>query len=477
MLQMGTSYLSIHRLPFKEFEFIPKLFPLYLNQWKLDQIKLRKVPGDFPFQQSPLCNNYQCPDKEGEPMYSLHYGKETISFDIPQEIEVDWITYQQEPLASFNCLNNALKTPIGSVPLYKAAKGKQSAVIIISDISRLCPSSLFLGQLIHELNIAGIIDDKIKIIVALGMHRKQTTDELIQLVGSDIYQRVNVLNHSPLSEDCVLMGTTSRGTPLEINKHVVEADFRIVTGNLEPHALAGVSGGLKAIVPGTASYRCIEHNHALSQKYKPTIGEANNVIRQDLEEILNFIAIHFMLNVIVNHNQQLLGAVAGHPITAHRKGLELVKDTFLIKVNQLYDVVIVSPGGYPKDTQLYQSIKAFRNASTITKPGGKIIGVASCEEGFGNGLFQYWVETIQDRKVMTTKLKEKFVLGAHKISHVDEILQQHQVFLYSKLPLSAVELLGFQPILDLQQTVNELMAKPSLQAAILPFGGLTFPQL
>jgi lactate racemase len=413
----------------------------------------------------------------GTHIYSIPYGKSTIGLKLPSGIEADWIDYHRHSPAADDCIDQALEHPYGCPSLEKAVKGCNKVVIIISDKTRLCPSYIFLNALLQRLNRAGIDDKQIRIIVALGVHRKQTEEELIELVGKDIYKRIYVMNHSSLPEDCVHLGVTRLGTPIEINKHVVDADFRILTGNLEPHALVGVSGGVKALFPGTASAPAIEHNHSLSQKYPSTPGAADNPIRADMEEMLQVLPVHYLFNVLVDHERKLLGAVAGDVISAHRAGLELVRRTFLVEVPHLYDRVIVSAGGHPKDMQLYQSIKALKNASAITKPGGSIILVARCEEQYGNGIFQYWVETMQDRSVMTQKLQQKFVLGAHKIEHIDQVLKQHEVCLYSEVLPASAQLLGFHPISDLDSFLAERISEPSLKVAVIPYGGLTFPQV
>lgn len=369
----------------------------------------------------------------------------------------------------------ALENPIGSSTLAEIAKHQKNAVLLISDRSRLSPSHLFCNPIIDQLNKAGMSDSNIKIIVSLGMHRKQTEKELVELVGNTTYQRVQVLNHSALPEDCIYLGKTSHGTPVEINRHVVQANLRIATGNIEPHRLVGMSGGVKALMPGVASSRCIEHNHALSQKFKITPGDINNPIHQDFEEVLQYVPIHYLVNVVVNHHREIMGAVSGDVIKAHQVGLQLAKKHFIVPVMRTYDIVICSTGGYPKDMQMYQAAKTLQNAAAITKPGGIIILIAKCEELFGNGIFQYWIETIQDSSIIAKRLNEQFVLGAHKIEHIHKITKNHKVYTYTDIPSPLVELLGFQPIDDLQKTIDQLTESLE-RIAVMPYGSLTFPQ-
>ncbi|MDQ1911356.1 hypothetical protein RAC89_13015 [Paenibacillus sp. GD4] len=191
------------------------------------------------------------------------------------------------------------------------------------------------------------------------------------------------------------------------------------------------------MVPGTASHRTIEHNHGLSLKYKAEPGKSDNPIHRDLEEVLRFVPIHFLLNTIVDIDKNVLEAVAGDVMEAHRAGISLASQRFVVPTEEeLYDVVIASPGGDPKDKQMYQAIKSMKNAAAFTKPGGTIIIAAQCSEMLGNGTLQYWVDTMPSRDWMVRKLKEQFVIGAHKILHIDESLQQRSglpVFVVAEL--------------------------------------------
>lgn len=372
-------------------------------------------------------------------------------------------------------VTDALNRPIAGKPLRELAVGRHRAVILVSDGTRLCPSRLFLPAMLDALNAGGIPDDRIRIVVALGMHRKHTDSELRRLVGEVAYDRVAVVNHSALEEDCVAVGTTSRGTPVELNRLVVEADLRIATGNIEPHRLAGVSGGVKALIPGTASRRCIEANHALSRRFTATLGNPANPIHDDMEEALEFVPIHFLFNVIANHRQELLEAYAGELIATHRRGLVAARSRFMIPVRKQYDIIVASTGGAPKDMQLYQAIKTLQNAAAFTKPGGSIVLLARCEELFGNGILQYWLETIRDRATILRKLNEQFVLGAHKIEHIEQLVSKHTVYLYSDMPEPLVELAGFTPVSDLQRLVEGVIHNKDCEVALMPHGALTFP--
>ncbi|MFD0679968.1 MULTISPECIES: nickel-dependent lactate racemase [unclassified Paenibacillus] len=416
-------------------------------------------------------------------IYPIPYGNTTLQLCLPEKQHPDVISYHRNIKdlnndASVKKTRDALSKPIGTPQLHELAVGKRNAVILISDGTRLCPSYIMLPPILQELRAGGILDDEIDIIIALGLHRKHTKEEMRQLVGEEVFSRIRVHNHSSSDEDCIRLGITSAGTPIEINRLAVQADLRIVMGNIEPHAMAGISGGVKALVPGIASQACIEHNHSLSMRFQTQAGCMDNPIHRDMEEALKFIGIDFLLNVVVDHNRHVIGATAGHVIDAHKAGAALAKEHFLVKVNKTYDVVVVSPGGHPKDLQLYQAIKSLRNAASITKLGGTILLIAECSEMFGNGIFQYWIETMKSREHMVSKLKQQFVLGAHKVLHLDEVLSKHRIYLYSSLPRPIVGLLGLEPVDDLQSTYNQI-TEPKTEyipeIAIMPYGSLTYP--
>jgi nickel-dependent lactate racemase len=409
---------------------------------------------------------------------NIPYGQQVLNIHLPGSRIPDLVRYREETVKpSTQSILEALRQPIGTPGLKELARGRNQAIVLISDSSRLSPSSVFLPHLLRELNDAGLKDEQITVIVALGMHRKQTEEELQQLVGPDLYRRIKVLNHSALPEDCVRVGRTRQGTPIEINRRVVEADLRIATGNVEPHRLVGISGGVKALIPGVASQACIERNHSLSQIFKVSEGDPDNPIHADLEEALKAVPIDFLFNVIVNHRKEIIAAAAGDVVDAHRKLLETARKLFLVPVAKAYDAVIVSPGGYPKDLQLYQAVKSLVNASRLLKPGAPILMAAECGEHFGNGVFQYWTETIQDLKLVEAKLQKQFVLGAHKLGHIAEVLKEHSVSLYSAVPAPLVRLLGFRPVGDLRQAAIELLEGRYGEVAFMPYGALTFPVL
>ena len=281
------------------------------------------------------------------------------------------------------------KTP--SVPvLSKMLKGSEKVAILVSDISRPCPSHLFLPTLLEELSTAGIRNEQILIVFGLGNHRTQTPDEMKYLVGENVFKHYECID--PNRDDCSFLGTTTEGTPVEVFRRVAEADFVIGTGNLEIHYCAGYSGGNKALLPGVCSLKTINANHVKMMDPRVAPGKLDgNPMRLDIEDAGKIGGVKFILNVTLNAHKEIVGAVAGDPILAHREGIKLVDRMYKRVLPRFADVAIVSPGGFPKDIDLYQSQKGLDHASYAVKPGGAIILVARAAEGLGQKLFEEWM--------------------------------------------------------------------------------------
>ncbi|HZG86956.1 nickel-dependent lactate racemase [Paenibacillus sp.] len=403
------------------------------------------------------------------------YGNDELTVDWRQA-RPDIIAYSSPPIDDVRideALEAALREPIGCPPLSQVARDRKDAVILVSDLTRLCPTARMLPLTLDALNEGGIPDDRIRVVVALGTHRSQTERELLRIAG-DAFERVRVLNHSSAPEDCRYIGTTTLGTRIEINRAVLDAELRIAIGNIEPHRLVGVSGGGKALFPGVASSRSIEAHHALSRRFRCVPGFAENPLHRDIEEACAMAPIHFLFNVVADHLRRPLGVFAGDPSEAHREGVRFARRQFLIPVRRRYDVVVASAGGHPKDMQLYQAIKSLENAAGFAEPGGDVLLIARCEEIYGNGVFQTWAETHVDRARAIRELDERFVLGAHKLRLLHRVTQRHNVHLHSDIPEPLAVLLGVRPVYDIQSWIDERLQSHRSIAAI-PCAALTFP--
>lgn len=401
----------------------------------------------------------------------IPYGHEHTAIDIPDDNILE-IIRTEKPRHSEdeqNIILEALRNPIASKPLCELAKGKRSAAIVVSDVTRPCPSYKFLPFVVAELEAAGIPD--IRIVFGLGIHRGQTEEERRRLVGEYVAGRAKRLIDSNMG-DFTLVGYTKAGTPLEVCGEVLTCDLLIATGNLEYHYFAGYSAGAKAVLPGICSRKTIRANHSLMLDDRAVAGNYfNNPLRQDLEEGGQIVGIDFLFNVILDDKKRIISAVAGKNNEAHLKGIELYDSMFKRAISAQADIVITSPGGYPKDINLYQAQKALDNVKGIVKEGGEIILVASCEEGYGEKVFEEWMADVKDYEKLNKKIREEFVLGGHKAVAISRLLAKTKVLLYSCYNKEETERLGFIKAGNLQSYVDRrIAALPELKIVVVPSG-------
>jgi len=387
---------------------------------------------------------------------------------LPSKIETD--------LTEEEIIISALEKPIGAGRISEIIKPDDTVVIITSDITRPMPSYKVLPSLIMELNRVGVEDIDITIVFGLGSHRKQTDVEKRKLVGDEIFNRITCVDSDP--DDVVSLGVTSRGTPVDIFRSVVEADKRICLGNIEYHYFAGYSGGYKAIMPGVSTFPAIQKNHSHMVKDGASAGNlADNPVRDDIEEVGDFIKIDFLYNVVLDQHKNIAGAFAGDPVAAHREGCKFLGRLYGRSIAGRADIVIVSAGGYPKDINLYQAQKALDNAKYAVNPGGIIILVAACTEGLGGESFEKWMIEFEKPEYMVEEIQRNFILGGHKAAAIGLILKNADIYLVSDMPPSFVENIFMKPFSDSQQALNEALMRKDKDAIVhvMPYGGSILP--
>ena len=323
----------------------------------------------------------------------LGYGKGTVWVNVDETSLMGVLEPASTGVSGFSEgqeIERALSNPVNSPRLENMVKPGEKIAVITSDITRPCPSYKVLPPLMEELGRAGVRDDDITIVFALGSHRKHTEEEMKKLVGENIFSRYSCIDLDV--DDCVSVGVTKRGTPVDVFRPVVEADRRICVGNIEYHYFAGYSGGAKAILPGVCTKEAIQANHRMMVRDDAVTGTLDtNPLRCDIDEVGDLISIDFILNVVLDPHKKILKAVAGHYIDAHREGCHFLDSLYKIRIEKAADIVIVSPGGFPKDINMYQAQKALDNARHAVREGGVIIWVASCIEGFGSAVFEKWI--------------------------------------------------------------------------------------
>jgi nickel-dependent lactate racemase len=372
----------------------------------------------------------------------------------------------------------ALREPIGTPPLRQLAKPGETVCIITSDITRPCPSARILPPLIDELDQAGVRQEDITVVFALGSHRRHTEEEKQNLVGDGVYSRVHTVDSDP--EDTVCLGYTSRGTPVNIFSLVAQSDRRICVGNIEYHYFAGYSGGGKAIMPGVSDREAIQANHSRMTEAAARAGAIeDNPIRLDIEEAADICGCDFILNVVLDEDKKIIKAVCGDHRLAHRAGCAFLDQIYKIPIPRLADLVIATPGGLPKDINLYQTQKALDNAARAVRPGGIIVLAGECREGFGEQVFGDWLIEAAKPDDLLHRVKGEFRLGGHKAVAIALVLAKAEVYFVSSMPCEQAEKTFMRPFADLDLAIAAALEKLGSDATVIvmPHAGSTLPEL
>lgn len=410
----------------------------------------------------------------------LPFGKEQIKLQIPDDRLLKVLSPNEtEPgPTGEEEVRRALHSPIGSAPLGELVSPGQKAVIVTSDITRPMPSYLVLPPVIEELNAGGIPDEDITVVFALGSHRPHTEEEMKHLAGEEIFSRVRCVDSK---DDFVHMGTTSRGTPVDIFRPVAEADVRICLGNIEFHYFAGYSGGAKAIMPGVSTRDAIQSNHSRMVEEAAKAGAlAGNPIREDIDEVCErFVPITFIVNVVLDEKKKIRRCVAGHFLKAHREGCRFLDKLYKVSIPKKAEIVIVSAGGFPKDINLYQAQKALDNAKHAVADGGSILWIASAKEGLGEGVFERWMTGHEKAGDMIEHISREFQLGGHKAAAIAMVLEKARILLYSDLEPAFVKSIHLEPCTDPQEALDQALSRYGEEARVIvmPYGGSTLPCL
>lgn len=370
----------------------------------------------------------------------------------------------------------ALEHPIAAESLEELAAGKKDVVIITSDITRPVPSYQILPAVINCLHKAGVKNEEITVILALGSHRKHTEAEKQKLVGDTIYQVVSVRDSADY--DFIHMGTTQKGTPVDICRKVAEADFKICLGNIEYHYFAGYSGGAKAIMPGVSTFEAIQANHKHMVDEKSKVGFLDgNPVREDIEEAAGICGCDYIVNVVLDEHKKIVYAAAGDVTKAHRAGCNFLDSLYRKEIKQKADIVLVSQGGAPKDMNLYQTQKALDNARHAVKEGGTIILVGSCREGLGQPVFESWIRGASSPDELVERIQSDFQLGGHKAAAIAMVLQKANIKLVSEMNDGLVKEIFMEPYRRVQNALDDAIQEQGEDAMVLfmPYGGSTLP--
>jgi nickel-dependent lactate racemase len=406
---------------------------------------------------------------------SLAFGSMALELDIPGR-NLSSIILPSEPEKKedgTSLIKRALENPIKSRRLCEIVKPDSKVAIVVSDITRPTPTAKLLTPLLDELYLGGTKDENITVVFALGLHRNQTEEESRKLVGEEIYKKIRCIQHD--TGRCRRIGMTSRGTPIEIFEDILNADVVIGTGSIEFHYYAGYSGGAKSVLPGVSSRETVITNHKMMIDEKAVSGRVDGPVRQDMEEAAKIFGLDFILNVVLDSKKEIVAAVAGDFIEAHRKGVEVVDSMYKVPVEPA-DAVIVSCGGFPKDINLFQANKALDNATQAVKRGGSIILVAECAEGIGNQVYECWNRECRSPDEAIERFKQCFEFGGHKTAIIARISKKFKLYLVSKLSDEQTRTAFFTPMASVEDALSAVLSKnPDAKIHLMPHGGQTLP--
>ncbi|GMA99070.1 nickel-dependent lactate racemase [Pelosinus sp. IPA-1] len=412
----------------------------------------------------------------------LAYGKGSISIEVPQRAVVVEPQHLESLKDEKAAVIAALRQPVGTPPLKEMVKATDRVAIVISDITRPTPNHKLVPWLIEELS--HVPKENFVVINGLGSHRHNTREELISMLGQEVVDTIQVINHEAFDdEQLVHVGRNSYGSEVYLNKTYVEADFKIVTGFIEPHFFAGFSGGPKGINPGIVGIKTIQdfHNAEMIGNPKSTWGviEGNGVQDAATQNCL-MAKPQFMLNVTLNGDKEITNVFAGDVIEAHRVGCAFVKTHSMVAVDNAFDIVITTNAGYPLDQNLYQTVKGMSAGAQIVKEGGSIISVAECSDGLpshGNfGPILKMRNTPQDLLDMINDSSFS-MFDQWEAQALAMIQVKADCYLYSSLDKETVVDCMLHPVENIEKTLAELIKKygPDASIAVLPLGPLVVP--
>jgi lactate racemase len=414
--------------------------------------------------------------------FQFPYGNSALTACIPRE-NIDFVLKRKHARGLADeaaAALEAIRYPINAPPLIDCIGKNGKVVIIVTDNTRPCPDDRLLPIILAELE-SKIPRGNITIIVALGLHTSLSKEDLVKKLGKDIVSGYRVLNHD--TADTMNIGITSRGTPVEVNRRVLEADFRISTGFIEPHFFAGFSGGSKSIAPGVSSRMAIYHNHSYEMLDHPLSRAGilkGNPVHEDIVEQAKMAGLNFIVNVLLNESHQITHVVAGDPVKAHEKGCQIERGLAGFKVDHKVDITVTTNSGTPLDLDLYQTCKGIDTAALITRKGGIIIIASACNQGAGPEAFtQLHLSACSPAEALTNIKSAKFNHLPWQNQRLAQAQLDNDIYLVSGLDGSLVRNMMMIPVPSIEEGLNMAFQKLGSRArvAVIPEGPLVLPLL
>lgn len=417
----------------------------------------------------------------------LAFGREGAEVEIPSHVQANVLEpkFAAAVPSADVALAEALGQPIGSPALFDLARGKKSAAISICDITRPAPNRVVLPHILSTLERAGISRSAITILIATGLHRAATEQELDTIVGPDILSQYTVVSHDARdSASHVDLGTTRSGTRVLVDRRFVECDLHISLGFIEPHLMLGFSGGRKLVAPGLAGEETIKRLHSPFFMRNAKVVEGSfpdNPLHHELLEIAQMVRHDFIVDVALTRTRQIAQVFAGNSVAAHAKGVEFVRATTLASLAKPVDAVITTCAGYPLDLTYYQAVKGVTAASHIVKPGGTILLAAACQEGLGSPEFTNFVRRFPNSQAcLETMAKEPVVIDQWQLEKLALVVQKARIwFCTPGIPAEDRRYLWGAAFEEPQRAVDTLCAELPKDAtvAVIPEGPYVFSQI
>jgi nickel-dependent lactate racemase len=419
---------------------------------------------------------------------TLDYGRGGLQVELPDDRVVGPLHIRDAaPLADpAKAIAESLANPIGTPPLAELARGRRNACVLVCDITRPVPNRLILPPLLRTLEEQGIARKDILILIATGLHRPNKGAELDEMLGPDVVRDYRVENHhGKILEEHEFLGTTPNGVPVWLDRRYVRAELKITTGLIEPHLMAGYSGGRKVICPGIAALKTVKvwHGPRFLEHPKADCGILEgNPVHEENTRIAKMAGCDFIVNVCLDGQRRVTWVGAGHMERAWEEGVRFVEGVVKAPVPELLDVVVTSGAGYPLDTTWYQAVKGLTGALPIVKQGGTIILAVSLTEGVGSPEFQRLIADNPDLEEFRRRILEKdyFVMDQWQLEELAKVRARCRVKVVSQgLDAATIRKCHAEPAATVEQAVAESLAEygPNARVAVIPKGPYVLPYL
>ncbi len=412
----------------------------------------------------------------------LPYGKTDVCVRVPARNLLGTIEPKEQPTAEDAKaeVERALKEPIGAKRLSEFVKPEYKVAIVVDVASRKTPGEILLLPVLAELNGAGIKDENVTVVFGCGTYPAVKPEEAARLIGEEALKRVKTVSHDCRAPDLANVGTTkSHGNRVLVNRTFMEADVKVLLGDVDLNYYAGYGGGRKGVLPGICGEETIKQNHGMLVSANARSGNlVDNPVHVDMTEAARLAKVDFIVNVVANRKGEVVRAFAGDLEAAFLEAVKLYENMYSITVDRRGDIIVVGAGGYPADVSLYEAYKGLDNALDAVKRGGVMILVAECTEGHGNQVFYDWMMRLADIKNVEREIKRNFVLGGYKTYYLLKALQNHQIILVSSLPeyyASSVFKLKTARAVNDALTEAFKIAGSASRVWALPYGNVTLP--